>query len=141
MTTSTQFFNSCTNGDLNTVKEIIQTKHFDLEMKSPEGWTGLIVSCFNEHLAIAKFLIAQGANVNATNQKGTSVFMYAKTPVLAHPDKTEILDLLLDAGANINHLDIHAKSVLDYVIEKEAFELADWLISKGAELGNQVDSK
>lgn len=134
MNLSTQYLEACKIGDLKKVKEIIAFNPLLINHKSPEGWTGLIISCFNEHLKIAEFLIDNGADVNAVNHNGTSVFMYAKSPIQKKQNDTAILELLLKYGANINHLDIFDKTVLDYVKENQAFNLAKWLISKGAKL-------
>ncbi len=127
-----KFFTACAEGRLHEVKEVIKTGKINIDERSPEGWTGLIISCFNAHKEIVEFLIDHKADVNATNAKGTSVFMYAKTPVQKNPRKTEILELLLDNGAEINHLDSFNKTVLDYVMENGAPELGNWLISNGA---------
>ena len=139
MTLPEQFFNACKSGNLPDVKRICETKRLHIDVVSPEGWTGLIMSCFNQHVDVINYLIENKANVNATNKKGTSVFMYAKTPVLEQRCKPDILELLLNNGANINHLDCHNKSVLDYVNEKKDIELANWLISKTAKLGNMIN--
>ena len=77
-------------------------------------------------------MINNDANVNATNKKGTSVFMYAKTPAQQNKGSVNILELIANAGANINHLDCSNKSVLDYVIDNNNIDLRNWLISKGA---------
>ena len=95
------------------------------------GWTGLIVACFNQHHNIAAYLVELGANINATNHKGTTVFMYAKTPVFESKDTT-ILEWLLKNGAEINTKDMFGKTVLDYVLLKDANWLADWLKERGA---------
>lgn len=138
MTILEDFFLACSNKDLKKVETTYESGQFNIDAKSPEGWTGLIISCFNENIEIARFLINNGANVNATNKKGTSVFMYAKSPVLNKKGSIAILELLLDEGANINHIDCYEKSVLDYVLEKNSIDLAKWLISKGAKTGNTI---
>lgn len=139
MNTESRYFAACASGDLEEVKEIIGSNKVPVDVRSPEGWTGLIISCFNQNLEIVKFLIENKADVNATNAKGTSVFMYAKTAIQQNQDQTQILDLLLEKGADINHLDCFDKSVLDYVIENGALELAKWLEEKGAKHGDAIN--
>tara|TARA_B100001175_G_C19105460_1_gene447200 strand:+ start:173 stop:604 length:432 start_codon:yes stop_codon:yes gene_type:complete len=139
MTITEEYFIACTNGDLDTVKRIINTRSLNnIDIRSPEGWTGLIISCFNERYEIVKFLIANNANINAINTKGTSVLMYAKTPVQQNQNDTKILKLIIDAGADINHLDSFNKSTLDYVMDNGAYKLGKWLISKGAKYGKNI---
>ena len=134
------FFSYCAQGNFEKVKQIIQNETFNINIKNRNGWTGLIIACFNSHIEIAVFLISNGANVNAVNGKGTSVFMYAKTPVLQNFKGINILNLLIHNGANINHLDKFSKSVLDYVYELKNEELSKWLISKGAKYSREINN-
>lgn len=135
------FFNACLKGDYAIVQTYIDEGRYDLDLKSKEGWTGLVMACFNENIEVAKLLIRSGADINATNHKGTTVFMYAKTPIQKKPEETGFLQYLLDHGADINALDHKKKSVLDYVIENECPSLAKWLKSKGAETGINLVQK
>jgi len=130
-----QFFEACVEGNETIVKAFIAEGNYPIDTRSPEGWTGLVMACFNENKAIAKFLIANGADINGTNAKGTTIFMYAKTPIQKKQHETAFLQYLLEHGANINALDKKGKSVLDYVLENRALILADWLIKKGAKRG------
>jgi len=90
------------------------------------------MACYNEHLEVVKFLVNAGSNINATNTNGTTVFMYAKTPVQAHQKDFSILQFLLNHGANINALDSKGKTVLDYVANNNAPIVLDWLKKHGA---------
>ncbi|MDB5252851.1 MAG: hypothetical protein JWP27_2020 [Flaviaesturariibacter sp.] len=125
-----QFFGWCRNGDLAAIKEN-RRHNSDIDQRTPEGWTGLVLACFHEHPDVAAYLVAEGADVNATNAKGTTVFMYAKTPVIASGDPA-LLDFLLEKGADINAKDKFGKTALDYVREKEVDWLVAWLESRGA---------
>ena len=127
-----RFHHACQSGELSEVARFVMDRPDQIDSPSPQGWTGLIMACFNEHADVVRCLVEAGADINATNAKGTTVFMYAKTPVQNHQQQTELLTYLLDHGADINALDCHGKSVLDYVIENGAMELADWLRSRGA---------
>jgi methionyl-tRNA formyltransferase len=131
-----EFFDGCENGSIAIVEKFIKQALYPIDAVSSEGWTGLIKACYNQHGEVVKLLVENGANVNATNENGTTVFMYAKTALQQLPKKTELLTYLLDHGADINALDVRHKSVLDYVIENGAHELADWLILNGARKGS-----
>ena len=139
MNTQNDFFEFCAIGKLEKVKQIVQNENFNIDAKNKNGWTGLIIACFNSHIEIAEFLISKGANVNAVNDKKTSVFMYAKTPVLQDFNGINILNLLINNGAKINHLDKFNKSVLDYVCDLNDEELLKWLISKGAKYSCEIN--
>ncbi|HEY9708877.1 MAG TPA: ankyrin repeat domain-containing protein, partial [Oculatellaceae cyanobacterium] len=49
------------------------------------------------NLTQVQAILAQGANVDATDRDGTTALMFA-----AHPGYTEIVRALLEAGANVN---------------------------------------
>ena len=134
------FFLCCTHGTSEKIKQIVQHKTFNIEVKNNNGWTGLIIACFNSHVELAVYLISKGANVNAVNNKGTSVFMYAKTPVIQNFKGINILEILLDNGAKINHLDKFNKSVLDYVYDLKDEKLLKWLTSKGAKYSREINN-
>lgn len=132
LTKLNKFFKACENSDLDFInKSIIGNKHL-IVSKTPEGWTGLVIASFNENYEAAKNLISNGADINYATEKGTTVFMYAKTPVLKNQKNIQFLEFLIEEGANINVIDKSGKTVLDYVFEKKAYILAEWLISKGA---------
>lgn len=119
---NTVFFKACEQGDIQTLKNVL-SKIRDINVKTKEGWTGLVLAVYSEHFEIAKFLVANGANVNSTNHKGTTVFMYAKTPVFKSKNTT-ILNWLLENGADINAMDLKASmTVLDYAILNNALWL------------------
>ena len=126
------FFNACIDGDMTIVEQFIHEKNYPIDLKNEKGWTGLVMACFNENRAIAKFLIKNGANINATNHKGTTIFMYAKTPIQQKQTDTSFLKYLLDNGADINALDHKGLSVLDYVSQNGYHILAEWLRTQGA---------
>lgn len=86
--------------------------------KNNYGRTLLAESAFHHRYEIAKFLIANGADINATNTKGTNIIMYAKSRLLIDkPDKCglDFITYLKKMGADINKLDCFGKSVLDYI--------------------------
>lgn len=126
------FHDACEVGCFPVVKKFVEQARYPIDAVSEEGWTGLIMACFNQNNDVAKYLVENGANVNAANQNGTTVFMYAKTPVQKKPQETELLSYLLAHGADINALDNRHWTVLDYVIENNADELACWLVEQGA---------
>ena len=109
-----------------------------VKAKTQQGCSVLILACVNENINIAKQLIKNGADINATNPKGTTVFMYAKTPVIRKHGKTDFLEFLLENGADINAQDNFGKTVLDYVGEKSAVELTQWMISRGTKRGIEI---
>lgn len=124
---------ACAEGDLEKVKQLVPGVE-DINIRNERGWNALIMAAFNQHLNVVRFLIEiAGADVNATNPKGTTVFMYAKTAVI-ESHETEFLEYLIEQGADINAVDQHGKTVLDYVEENEkGARLTGWLKQQGCQ--------
>ena len=126
-----QFWNACEDGDVTEVQNLIQ-KIDDINKPNPKGWNAIILASFNHHVKIVELLLQNGANINSTNNNGTTVLMYAKTKVLENSNYA-FLDLLLAQGATINAKDKKNNwTVLDYVKQSNHQPLINYLISKGA---------
>tara|TARA_B100000963_G_scaffold361702_1_gene398804 strand:+ start:3510 stop:4676 length:1167 start_codon:yes stop_codon:yes gene_type:complete len=83
------------------------------------GWSPLIIAAYSGNLKVMKFLVKSGANVNAVNNNGTSVLMYAKDFALKNKDKRGF-DFLVQNNANINHQDFSGRQLSDYISQSEA---------------------
>ncbi|MEZ5146682.1 MAG: ankyrin repeat domain-containing protein [Bacteroidales bacterium] len=82
----------------------------DINEIEENGWTPLMIACFNGSADVVKVLIEHGADVNGTNLNGTSPIMYAKEYTLSKGDFS-CLKLLLENGATLNTLDIYNRTV------------------------------
>lgn len=120
-------FADCRDGRLESVLAQLDQAG-STEVRSPEGWTPLIVASFHGKLDLARSLIERGADVNAVNAKGTSVLMYAKSA--AHRDGSYlVMDLLIGAGADVFHRDRFGKDIEDYARELQAPSLVQYLVN------------
>lgn len=149
--TQIKFFDACRDGSLTAkdVKAILEdpTAGVSIEdRREPQGWTPLIQACFGEQLDIVRLLLDLNADANATNHKGTTPIMYAKTAAWKSK-RTDLLTLLLDHGADINRKDLpRCWTVLDYVIEDPNSEgrgadskwLIDFFRGKGAKRATEL---
>ena len=99
------------------LKNLLSIQKFDLEIKTKEGWTALIIAAYNGAFECLELLINYGANVNATNYNQTTVLMYAKTNYL-HTDNKKCLNKLIDSGANLHAKDVFGKTLVDWVKEE-----------------------
>ena len=107
-----QFIEACKNDDLKMIENLFH--EINLEERTNEGWTPLIVACYNNSVRIAKYLLDKGADVNAKNYKGTSVLMYAKNAVL-NSGLYNILDIVLSYGPDLYSKDFYNKNIFDYL--------------------------
>ncbi|TDB60660.1 formyltransferase family protein [Photorhabdus khanii] len=110
-------FDFCKQNNLYKIKKHINNIS-SIDERNQNSWSLLMVACYYGYLDIVKYLIDSGANINATNYKGTSVLMYAKEYTLRSEDK-KIIDLLIEKGANILVKDMHYKCLTEYLTEDE----------------------
>lgn len=103
---------ACKDDDILSLQKYFH-KHY-LEEQTTEGWTPLMVACYNNALNCACFLLKNGANVNAVNFKGTSVLMYAKDGAIKS-GRTTIADVVLSYKPDIFLKDYNDKTVFDYL--------------------------
>lgn len=119
----------CRLNDLSSLKNLLEKNtDLNLETKTKEGWTALIIAVYHDAIDCIEFLLKQGADFNATNYNKTTVLMYAKAAALKTKDK-RIINRLLQLGVNINEKDVYDKTVVDWV-ENEDFELYNYFKSK-----------
>ena len=97
---------------------MVANLHYFVNLHNKEyGWTPLMVAAYNNSCSIVKYLIENGADVNAVNYNGTTPLMYAKDAVIKYGE-TKVLDLLLKAGADRYIKDYDGKDVFCYVIDQ-----------------------
>ena len=108
----------CKENNYLSLKKLLNRREFDLETKTKEGWTALIIAAYNGAFECIELLINYGANVNAHNYNFTSVLMYAKTNALNASEK-RVIDILIDNGANVFSKDIFGKTVIDWAREED----------------------
>lgn len=125
---------ACRSGDQPVVAEVLSALPHLVEHRTPEGWTPLILASFNDHFGVAAELLRRGADPNATGRKGTTVLMYAKTPLLGRPNADyRLLEVLIDAGADLSRRDMYGRDICDYVAEADDARLLNWLRKRKVE--------
>ena len=125
---TTPLHKSSQNGHLNMVKFFIRLGA-DVEVKSKGGWTPLHVACIEGRTDIVKFLIKKGASVNAeTNKINCTPLHCAKNP--------EITKILIDNGANVDAKDNDDWTPLHIAVNKTT-DIVKVLLENGA----QIDTK
>eukprot|EP00184_Porphyridium_aerugineum_P006576 CAMPEP_0184697672 /NCGR_PEP_ID=MMETSP0313-20130426/4570_1 /TAXON_ID=2792 /ORGANISM="Porphyridium aerugineum, Strain SAG 1380-2" /LENGTH=240 /DNA_ID=CAMNT_0027156501 /DNA_START=185 /DNA_END=907 /DNA_ORIENTATION=+ len=96
------------------------------------GSPPLMAAIFRHHFAIVCLLVDRGANVNYVEvQSDWTPIQYA-----AKCRDLQILKYLVARGADVNAADILGKSALCYAVEESFSEMAEFLISKGADINN-----
>ena len=118
-----EFIDACKNNNISIVKQLFDMAN--LEERTNEGWTPLIVACYNNSVEVAAFLLKMGANPNAINYKGTTVLMYAKNAVLK-THQYDILTLILKYKPDIYNKDFMARDIF-YYLKDQSTEVANFI--------------
>ncbi|MEX0714509.1 MAG: ankyrin repeat domain-containing protein [Pirellulales bacterium] len=109
------------HGDTEILGRLLQAGA-DFEGSAGSCGTALHAACESGDLAAARYLLAQGANVNATTIWGQTPLMEA-----AERGHADLLRLFLAAGADVSAADEEGRTALFYAAAPEgftAFELA-----------------
>lgn len=104
----------CRLNDLHGLQQIPQLGQYLFESEQIRGWTLLMVAAYNNSIDVCKYLIEQGAYINARNFNGTTVLMYAKDAALRMKDYS-LIDLFLQNGADPLLEDYSGKTLFDYL--------------------------
>ena len=111
-----RFFNFCKNGDLNGLKQLLKTDSYLINIKNIQGWSGIIIAAFWQHIDLVRYFLSIGVSPNDTGKKGTTVLMYAKTKFIEEEkNNISLIKLLLDNGADIFKKDKFGYDVFHYL--------------------------
>ena len=132
------FLNAAKKGDLARIKSLLDNnRELDLDnvKTSIFGLRPLHLAAENDHVQVVEFLLAKGANVNATERE------MANTPlhVAAYKGHTQIAELLLSKGADINAQNKNGSTPLYEAVLWGRMRMVEVLIAKGADV-NTKDS-
>jgi methionyl-tRNA formyltransferase len=121
---------ACEVGDVAGV-EYFGCRVKDLEFRSPQGWTALIVAAYNGQLKAVKILSDLGASVETSNYKGTSPLMYAMAAT-ARTGDFDHMQTIIDLGASIDSADLTGRTALAYSQQNDWPAISQFLIKNGA---------
>lgn len=96
------FLTACSEGDLETVRSLVENENVDIETKSMSGAPGVFFAAQGGFVPVLDFLNEKGANFKACDFGGSTPFHEAGRK--GHPDAIEFMSTL-DAST----LDMHKK--------------------------------
>ena len=124
------FHDACAAGETERATQMLLEDPALLDRRSPDGYPPLGLAIFFGNRELAKFLIAQGANVNAAAENAQRVApVHAASAVCDH----EILTMLLDRGADPNALQQNDYTPLHTAAARGDVGMATLLIERGAD--------
>lgn len=118
----------------NIVKILIDNKA-DINAKNDKGDTPLSLSIRIQNLSIAKQLLQSGADKNGTTAFGNPILLdVCGVDSFNTSQKTyDLLDVLLQAGIDINSKNIYGNNCLFYSINRKNVPMLNYLLKKGAD--------
>ncbi|UCD06185.1 MAG: ankyrin repeat domain-containing protein [candidate division WOR-3 bacterium] len=116
-------------GDIDSVKTLVQAEPELVNLTDETGNTPLHYAVAGGQAEVVKFLISNGADVNALNTANQSVLLYA-----AYFGNAEITEALIADGATLNDRDVFGRSPLHYAARQRSVDAMMLLIDHKAEL-------
>lgn len=128
------------NAHINNVQTLIENGE-NVNLHFDDGWTSLMEAVKNNNIKLMRLLLDNKADVNAATEIGATALMFAAQRDI---DSSEIIELLLKYGANINHrandggtaLSVavnfghinNVKTLLEHNADTELYEYGSWPI-------------
>jgi ankyrin repeat protein len=123
-----KFMNAVSGGDLKTTNALL-SKGVSVDMLYYDETALMVASC-KGHTAIAKRLLAAGANPDRANSVHDASLLIA-----SRNGYIDIVNALLDAGANVKHVGEYGYTALALAIRRGHGDIAIALIAAGANDG------
>ena len=120
------------SGDVTSVNAII-ARGADVNTRTEDGWTPLMLATIKGHTEVVAALLKQGADVDARNKKGWTALMFAVSM-----GDIETMRVLLAGNAEIDARDNDGKTVLMQATGENNIESLRVLLESGADV-NIVD--
>ena len=118
-------------GNLSKIQNLMN-KGVNVDSESRDNYTPLQIASGHGHLKIVKFLIANGAKVNAAR----STFPLKVIYIAAQEDCYEVTKLLIKNKLE-NEENNYGMTALHYAIQEGHFEIVKFLIANGANVNAQ----
>jgi ankyrin repeat protein len=134
--TSLTMYEAVCTGEMEIVMSLLAERPELLNIPSPDGFSLLGYACFFNQLAIARFLVEQGAD---TNQASANAFTVTPLHSACAIASLPLAQLLLDNGADPNARQQGGVTPLHSAAHNGATELARLLIERGADLNARTD--
>ena len=125
------FWKSAEKGLLNIVKGLI-SKGADINTEMNGNITPLHLASYFGQLTIVKYLVNKGANKDSLDNDGLTPLQVAL--MQNHTNVTNVAELLITEGANVNVNDSRKQTPLHFASYKGYLSVVELLIKKGANI-------
>jgi ankyrin repeat protein len=113
------------NGKIQIVRRLLELAA-SVDSVDDDRWTPLQIAASNGHPEVVALLIDHGADIKRRAADGRSAVHFARS-------NSDVMEKLLQAGADISTLDDAGRTVLFYSRAAPSEGMTKWLLGKGAE--------
>ena len=133
---------ACSFKDYDNVVSILISRGANVNFKGKDGRTPLMWASGNS-LETTMVLLDNGADVKAKGDDGMTAFIQSTFGILSKKVSTEVMDLLLEKGADVNSALISKSAAgwtaLHFSVVNGDYDLAKYLLSHGANINHTSD--
>jgi len=128
-----KLLNAAKAGDLTQVKALVSASDVDINVIDSFQSSPLMMAVDNRHLAVAEYLLQNGADIHLDNKYGYTPLMQA---VMRNDAK--MVSMLLDKGAKIDQKNFYTElTSLMMAVDNGSMEMVELLIARQANLNLQ----
>ena len=96
------------NGDVALVQKLLQN---DASVNDTyKAWTPVMKAAEEGYIEVTQMLLARRCNLEAVNKTGRTALSFAAAPSMGRQPNLTVLQILLQAGANIDHKDVRGET-------------------------------
>ncbi|MDD4220319.1 MAG: ankyrin repeat domain-containing protein [Sphaerochaetaceae bacterium] len=106
----------------------------DVDVRGEEGIPIFLFPIASNSPKFLTLLIQTGARVNARFENGMNALSFILDEAIASEINIELLEMLIDAGINIDAKDMYGKTPLMYAAENDSLEVIALLLRAGADV-------
>jgi tankyrase len=148
-----KFFEAAQYGDIKTIKELLTKNPGLITSKDEYGFNALHLAATEDNEEMISYLVSSGLDINTQNDEGIAPLHIASypeiaelfiqlganieledysgnTPLLIHstePESFEVMEVLLNHGANYKHKNKSGKTARDYAKSRNEFDKVELL--------------
>jgi ankyrin repeat protein len=126
---STDVFDACRRGDLESVKSIYESDKESINSTDMKGFTPLILAVYNEQPDVVDFLLEKGTQLEVADSAGNTALMG-----VCFKGYKEIAAKLIEAGADVNQRNVNGATALTFAATFGHLDIAKMLLEKGADI-------
>ena len=121
------------NGNMKELRKLVE-KEIDIDHSRIDGECALHVAIKHKQKEALKYLLEQGADTTAMITSTAKTPLLCISAILPDPIGFEMLELLVQYGANVNDQDHEGNSLLFYACLEEDIEVIEFLVDNDADL-------